>query len=250
MESERIKTTISVIVPIFNEATTIVSLLNYLKKAGTSNAILETIVVDGGSTDNSLFLIANRTDITIIRSDKGRARQMNTGAQNAKGTVLYFLHADSYPPIGFDDEILLKIEAGKKAGCFRMKFDSNHWWLILMSLFTQLNSKRCRGGDQSLFVTKDIFLELGGFDEKYTIYEDNDFTNRLYDTVGFTVIQKWLTTASRLYKKQGVFKLQFHFMVIHYKKRTGANPESLYAYYCKYIKNTDLSQSQIHDHHS
>ena len=69
---------------------------------------------------------------------------------------------------------------GNLAGCFKMKFDSNHWWLKLASWFTQYRWRACRGGDQSQFITKNLFKSLGGFDERFTVYEDNDLINKLY----------------------------------------------------------------------
>ena len=81
--------------------------------------------------------------------------------------MLYFLHADSVPPKNFDQYILDAIHKGSKAGCFKMKFDSSHWWLKLAGWFTQFNWKSCRGGDQSLFVDKKAFENLGGFNEGF-----------------------------------------------------------------------------------
>ena len=250
MESQRIDNPlITIIIPIFNEAKTIVTLVKYLRKASTNNPNFEIIVVDGGSTDTSVTLLSEIPNIQVIHSQKGRAIQMNTGARFATGEILYFLHADSFPPQDFDTAITQAVKNGKKAGCFRMKFDSNHWWLLLMSFFTQCNSKRCRGGDQSLFVTKKTFQKLGGYNEDYKIYEDNDFTNRLYDSVGFTVIKKWLTTSARRYEEHGVFRLQYHFLKIHIMKKKGRHPDSLYAYYQKHIKNTGRSQKPTLEKH-
>ena len=70
------------------------------------------------------------------------------------------------------------MEQGNLAGCFCMKFDKNHWWLNLMGYFTKFNHKSCRGGDQSLFVEKELFKDIGGFDESYIVYEDNDIIKK------------------------------------------------------------------------
>ena len=86
---------------------------------------------------------------------------MNAGASVAKGEILYFLHADSFPPEGYDQYIIDEVAKGNDAGCFRMRFDSNHWWLRLASWLTQFSWRACRGGDQSQFITKKLFEELG-----------------------------------------------------------------------------------------
>ena len=238
---------ISIIIPILNEAETIENLLYHLIRNLSKENISEIIIVDGGSTDGSVEIIntfisgcnplntLKDSHITCILSEKGRAKQMNFGAKHVTGKVLYFLHADSFPPKNFDKYILETVKKGSEAGCFIMKFDSQHWWLKLAGLLTKLNWKACRGGDQSLFITKALFNKIGGYNENFTIYEDNEFIAKLYKIKQFTVIQKWLTTSARRYKTNGVWKLQYHFMVIYLKKWLGASPENLHAYYKKHV---------------
>ncbi|MGE5944890.1 MAG: TIGR04283 family arsenosugar biosynthesis glycosyltransferase [Flavobacteriales bacterium] len=226
---------ISIIIPILNEAENIGNLINYLSVNATKKNISEIIVVDCGSTDGSQHIVSKFPQATLLSSEKGRAKQMNFGTRHTSGNILYFLHADSFPPKDFDQLIIEKIEKGHHAGCFRMQFDSNHWWLKLAGWFTQFNWKVCRGGDQSLFITKELFNDLGGYNETYIICEDYILINKLYERTPFTVINKKLKTSARLYEKHGVFKLQYHFWVIHIKKWFGANAEKLYKYYKKHI---------------
>jgi rSAM/selenodomain-associated transferase 2 len=226
---------ISIIIPILNEAETISNLLNHLIKNSTKENISEIIIVDGGSTDSSQNEISKYQNITLLNSPKGRAKQMNSGAKHATGTILYFLHADSFPPKNFDTHILNEIQKGNSAGCFRMKFNSNHLWLKLAGWLTKLPFKFCRGGDQSQFITKLLFNEIGGFDENFIIYEDNDLISKLYKINQFVVIQKWLVTSARCYNKNGIMKLQWHYWTIHIKKFFGASPQELNQYYKKYI---------------
>lgn len=251
---------ISIIIPILNEAENIVTLLQHLTTNSSNKNIAEIIVVDGGSIDGSqnivnTFITLNaspsaseaseeksqivldraRPDIILLVSEKGRAKQMNLGAKKASGTILYFLHSDSFPPKNFDKHIINEVSKNNLAGCFKMKFDNNHWWLRLASWLTHFRWRACRGGDQSQFITKTLFDEIGGFDESYIIYEDNILINELYKRKQFMVIQKWIITSARLYERKGIWTLQYHFWTIYVKKWLGASPEGLYDYYKKHI---------------
>lgn len=236
---------ISIIIPILNEAKIIENLLNHLLENSSKKNIAEIIIVDGGSIDNSQNIVSlffkkhskfsKEKKFCLLESSKGRAKQMNTGFEHASGNILYFLHADCFPPKDFDKHIINEVKAGNLAGCFRLQFNNNHWWLRLASWLTQFHWRACRGGDQSQFITKKLFENIGGFDENYTIYEDNILINELYKRKQFTVINKKLITSARRYEKHGIWKLQYHFWAIYVKKWLGASPEELFVYYKKYI---------------
>ncbi len=226
---------ISIIIPIFNEADAVGRLLSYMIENSSYQHIQEIIFVDGGSTDHSVEIIKSNSNVKLVQSEKGRAKQMNAGAKNAKGDILYFLHCDSFPPQDFDFLILESIANGNLAGCFRMKFDYAHPVLLVSQWFTRFNHISCRGGDQSLFIQKKLFEKLKGFNENYIIYEDNEIIKRLYVENQFVVISKYITTSARRYKINGVWRLQYHFAVIHLKKWLGASPDNLLSYYKKHV---------------
>ncbi len=231
------KLKITIIIPILNEAATIGQLLSHLvDSVKDKNNLQEIIVVDGGSIDTSRKVVAQiskRYDVEIkwLSSKKGRAVQLNTGAKTAKGEILYFLHADSFPPQYFDQDIIQEVKKGNNAGCFRMKFDSNHIWLRFLGWLTQFESKRCRGGDQSQFITKKLFKEVDGYDESYIVYEDNDLVDRLFAINQFVIIPRYVITSARRYREVGVWRLQYHFLNIHMRRWMGASSEDLYRYY-------------------
>ena len=231
---------LSIIIPALNEADNITNLLQHLVDSSTTTNITDISVIDGGSTDGTQEAVSNffadGYKIQLIPSEKGRAKQMNTGAKNSKGDVLYFLHAVSFPPKHFDTYIIEEIQKDNLAGCFRMQFDNNHWWLRLASWLTQFSWRACRGGDQSQFITRALFKEIGGFDESFIIYEDNILINELYERKEFVVINKKLQSSARLYEERGVWYVQYHFWTIYVKKWLGADANELFSYYCKHIR--------------
>jgi rSAM/selenodomain-associated transferase 2 len=225
---------ITIIIPVLNEASTILKIYNYLLH-NQSGYVEDILFIDGGSSDETLKIIKDNK-LHYFQSEKGRAKQMNFGAQNAKSAILYFLHVDSFPPKNYDQWIVNEIESGYKSGCFKMKFDTKHWLLDFCGWLTKFNFKICRGGDQSLFITKKLFNELEGFDEQSSIYEDNELIHRIYQKTSFKVIQNTLTTSSRRYLKNGIYALTFHFGVIHLLYALGFSKKRLVNYYQKNIK--------------
>ena len=74
---------ISIIIPTYNEESTIERLMETLEPL---NERCEILFVDGGSTDGTLALLKDR--YPVIQSPKGRAKQMNKGAK--KAVEMYF----------------------------------------------------------------------------------------------------------------------------------------------------------------
>lgn len=225
---------ISIIIPVLNEEVSIGSILTYLKNNSSFKNIKEILVVDGGSTDDTLA-IASQSNCKVILSAKGRAKQMNFGAKHAKGDILYFLHVDTLPPKNFDTSIIEAVMKGSSTGCFQMKFDSKSRFLSFFAWFSRVNHKLCRGGDQSLFITKALFQKSDGFNEDYVVYEDNEFIGRLYEMGPFKILPRHVKTSARRYEERGEIVLQYHFGMIHLKNYLGAGPEQLHDYYKRKI---------------
>lgn len=225
---------ISIIIPVLNEADAIANILSYLKLNSSSKNIKEILFVDGGSTDSTNSIVLNE-GARILKTKKGRAKQMNFGAQKATGEILYFLHVDTLPPKNFDQYIIESVLHQNEVGCFQMKFDSDSKFLNFFAWFTRMNWKLCRGGDQSLFITKNLFKKSRGFNEDYIIFEDNEFIHRLYKMTNFTILPRHVKTSARRYQERGVFALQYHFGMIHLKNFLGAGPDKLYDYYKRKI---------------
>jgi glycosyltransferase involved in cell wall biosynthesis len=122
---------ISIIIPILNEVDAIHRILSHIENSISQTIDSEIIVVDGGSQDGSQKEVLKHAKALLISSEKGRAIQLNAGAKVATGSILYFLHCDSFPPNNFDLLILDEVQKSNLAGCFRMKFDFNHPVLII-----------------------------------------------------------------------------------------------------------------------
>lgn len=229
------KAGISIIVPIYNEAKRLPKFISILFGALESHQH-QIIFVDGGSTDDSCKIIQASPNCSLLKSKKGRALQMNAGAKNALHTLLYFIHVDCTPPQGFDQILLNKYNAENKAGCFQMQFDHDHFALKWAALATKYNTRFCRSGDQSLFVEKQLFMQLKGFNEHYTVCEDVELIDRLYQATNFIVLPQKIITSARRFKENGVWRLHFHHGLIHLMRYAGIGPKQLYRYYLRFVK--------------
>jgi rSAM/selenodomain-associated transferase 2 len=197
----------SIIIPTYNEAGQIAHTISQTRAANYRHEA-EIIVVDGASADNTIK-IAQQWGATVVRSErKGRAAQMNKGAAIAKHDILYFLHADSIPPNDFTSQILNACTKGVKSGCFRLAFDYDHWFLKANAWFTRFNVNAVRFGDQSLFVTKEVFENAGGFREDLLMMEDQEIIHRLKKYGRFSVLNEYVVTSARKYLDNGVYKMQ------------------------------------------
>ena len=227
------KPEISIIVPVFNEINFINDFISHLKS--TCQTPQEIIIVDGESTDGTGKLLESLTDISVFQTKTGRANQMNFGAKIAKTSLLYFVHVDSILPQNFDTLILNSYKKKKVAGCFRLKFDKANWLLKLAAAGSKWNHLLCRGGDQSLFISKNKFDMLNGFDPRYKVCEDIEFIKKLYKNKCFIVLPQTLTTSSRRFYENGIIYLLFHFGVLHFLHYLGVKPIFLNKYYSQYV---------------
>ncbi len=204
---------ISIIIPTFNEADQIAETISKTLAANGDHQI-EIIVADGGSTDETVSIAGNCKATIVLSNQKGRAAQMNKGASVAKADVLYFLHADSIPPKNFTGTILNAVNKNFSSGCFRLSFDHSHWFLKANAWFTRFNVNAVRFGDQSLFVTKDVFQKIGGFREDLLMMEDQEIIHRIKKCGKFKVMNDHVTTSARKYLDNGIYRLQAIFFRI------------------------------------
>lgn len=154
---------ISIIIPVYNEASTINKLIDNLEQFKDH---CEIIFVDGGSKDKTCKIIEEKHRL-VYSPQKGRCHQMNYGASLANGEILLFLHADSLLPKDALHQIQEIILKDYKVACFKIRFQSRS---ILMKICGFMSNVRVKlrniaFGDQGIFISRRYFYELGGFPE-------------------------------------------------------------------------------------
>ncbi len=229
---------LSIVIPTFNEAACISETISYLQKSLGEREV-QILVSDGGSTDGTLAIAQLAGAEALLSPQKGRAAQMNFGAAQTTGDVLYFLHADTLPPADFYTHIETALAQGADCGCYRMRFDTNHWFLKANAWFTRFNIPFFRFGDQSLFLRRQAFEQVGGFKEDHIVMEDQDFVRRLSKKNRFVVLPQIITTSARKYLENGVYRTQGTFFVIYMGYQLGFSQARLLRLFRRLLPRQD-----------
>jgi rSAM/selenodomain-associated transferase 2 len=217
---------ISIIIPVFNEAENIGKLVKYLKRFG-KDTLMEIIVVDGGSSDHTMSTAYDAGAKSVISPEKGRAAQMNYGASLAKSDLLYFVHADTLPPETYISDISNAVETGFDLGRYLSTYDSKSCLLILNAVLSRLDTFGGMGGDQTLFITKDLFQKTGGFDGTMKIMEEFEFCARARKQGKYKIIKKPVLISARKYDTNGWLTVQKANYTIVKMYQKGASQESM-----------------------
>jgi rSAM/selenodomain-associated transferase 2 len=204
---------ISIVIPAFNEAATIRETIQYLRRSSSAENVAEIIVVDGRSTDKTAE-VAAQSGAVVVSSARGRAIQLNTGAMRTHGGILYFVHADTRPPRGFDTAIIEAVKEGYAAGSFRLAFDDPHPLLRVVAWFSRFKHRWCRAGDQSLFILRSRFQEVGMYRTSYFIMEDVEIISRIQKRCTFTVVPYRIISSARKYRQRGILRLQAAYIIL------------------------------------
>lgn len=219
---------ISIIIPTYNEENNISDLLCHLKIGLGTESDAEILVIDGGSTDNTISVVEELGIRCISSKRKGRAAQMNVGAEQSKGDILYFVHADTRPPLSFLEDIKLALSEGYSSGCYRYTFDCYPNPLLKINAYcTRFDRIMCRGGDQTLFIARTLFNKLGGFREDFMIMEDYDLIQKIQRESSFKIIQKDAIVSSRKYDDNGYFRVQIANLTVFMMYFWGSSQEQM-----------------------
>ncbi len=219
---------ISIIVPTLNEADN----LPILQPAAA--VVKELIVVDGGSTDDTVQ-IAQELDFRVIEEvgSGGRGAQLNAGAKNASAPLILFLHADTQLPSGFQDAVIRCLsDPDTVLGAFSLKVDGGNTALKFIAKCANIRSRflQIPYGDQSFFLRKNTFTELGGFPE-LPIMEDFIFVRQAKKKGKIRTLPQTVTTSARRWQRLGPVHTTLinQFVILGYY--LGVKPEKLAAFY-------------------
>jgi rSAM/selenodomain-associated transferase 2 len=221
---------ISVVIPSWRDTTNLALLLPAL---ATQERVGEIIVVDA-SGEGQAEEVALRSGATFIAcAAPNRGEQMNLGAAASSGDVIVFQHCDTC----LDDSHLGAIQRALAdprvvGGAFFRKFDGRHprlMWLEAVARFLNQHGGTLYG-DQSIFVRREVFEQLGGF-AKIPLMEDVEFSRRLRGAGQIAVLDPPVESSARRHLRKGAWRttIQNGLFIVLYK--LGVSPHRLHRWY-------------------
>ena|SRR5438128_1061495 len=227
---------ITIIIPTLNEASEIGRTLDRLQLLTGS---FEIIVVDGGSTDETLEF-AKSKGVTVITTERGRGIQLHAGALAATGRILWFLHADSIPPPGALSEICRELsDESIPGGNFALKFDGDSYASAFMNLFyDKIRYFGLLYGDSGIFVRRDIYQQIGGF-KPMPLFEDLEFARRLKKHGKLVRLNATITTSSRRFDSRPFLPVFTRWVLYQCLYWIGVSPSRLARSYHPIRRQTD-----------
>ena len=200
---------LSIIVPVLNEARGICQTLQALAPLRARG--VQVIVVDGGSTDDTVQqarLVCDAAAWQVIESPAGRAAQMNAGAKLASAATLLFLHADTVLPAAADTLVARALNRGiPQWGRFDVRIAGKHRMLRVVAAFMNRRSRwsGIATGDQALFMTRTAFDQVGGFPPQ-ALMEDIEISKRLLQFSRPACLAARVVTSGRRWETRGVWR--------------------------------------------
>lgn len=224
---------VSIVIPVKNEQAIIRDALLALQAYRQQGH--ELILVDGGSTDETKSLAVNLYD-RLLECRPGRARQMNAGAQQARGEILLFLHADSRLPENAINIIIKRFdrENSKVWGRFDVRLSGSHPLFSLIAFFMNLRSclTGIATGDQAMFVQRSAFIKLAGFPDM-PLMEDIQLSRNLLALSRPICVREKVTSSSRRWEKKGIVRTILLMWYLRLAYFLGKSPDELSRIYTR-----------------
>ncbi len=228
----RVNSMLSIIIPVWNEAEqieTVLQPLQYLRQQGH-----EVILVDGGSEDATRLIAGPWVD-HLLQVPRGRAQQLAAGARQAKGDWLWFLHGDTEVSAEVMAAILHVVQNGiGRWGRFDVRLSGRRWPLRIIERMLNLRS-RLSGiatGDQAMFMHRDLYAAAGGWPQ-IPLMEDVAMSLALKRTTRPLCLYEQVITSSRRWERHGILSTVLLMWRLRLAYALGADPHKLAARYAE-----------------
>ncbi|MCH2456718.1 MAG: TIGR04283 family arsenosugar biosynthesis glycosyltransferase [Henriciella sp.] len=222
---------LSVIIPTLQAAEDLPQCLASLMPGAEAGLIREVLLSDGGSRDATAH-IADAAGASIIQSERGRGKQLATGAKAARGEWLLFLHADTSLTRDWVERVRDHMaNAPGKAAFFTLAFRSDHPMAKHVAARANRRAKLLGlpYGDQGLLVPRSLYEETGGYKDM-PLMEDVALV-RAIGRRRLSMLSAEARTSAAKYERDGWRKRSWKNAWLITRYLLGASPEKLAAAY-------------------
>ncbi len=218
---------VSIVIPVFNESACLnknIASFSHLK-----SPLSEIIFVDGGSTDDTVSRLRS-VGHRVVSSKKGRANQMNVGADYAAGKSVLFLHADVSVPENFLS--VLPLIPGHSWGFFKIRLRNARWIYRVISAGINMRARvfGVATGDQGIFVDRKVFNQLKGF-PAIALMEDIALSRILKKQKHPKIVDAYLDVSARRWEQRGIIKTVLLMWGLQFAYALGVSPDRLAGWY-------------------
>lgn len=227
---------VCVIVPTLDEGGQIIP---WLKSLANKHAIDQCVVVDASERSDIAAIqdkVMQDKELSFVQyvaaNKKGRAQQMNQGADIATGQGFVFLHADTTLPDNAIDQIRKGLQVGWHWGRFDICFDNSSWIYRLIAKFMNVRSRRTAvaTGDQAIFMSRAAFDIVRGFDNM-ALMEDIAISKKLRNIGAPLCLESCVITSARRWEKNGVVKTIVLMWTLRFAYWLGISTDKLVKWY-------------------
>lgn len=200
---------VSVVIPVMDERDRLPTLLAHLRQSADIHGDSLQIIVAISNRDTAEYTDLQSSFPYVLWLDQAgmsRAEQMNAGVQSASGDVLWFVHADVLPHMQSIGAIQQALQDYHRYGWFSYRFDKKDWRLSVNAWCTRFDGPHAGGGDQCIWVEKDLFLQIGQY-QQIPIMEDFDLIRRLRQIAAPAVLRQSAIVSARKYQTNSYWKV-------------------------------------------
>lgn len=193
-------TGISFIVPAFNEERELAATLTAITMVGDALSITyEIVVADDGSTDDTLSIAREHGARVITKHHRQIAATRNSGAGIARGKLFIFVDADTIINKDVVQAALEALADGAVGGGARVRMSGALplYGRLILPLLLKTYPLTGWAAGCFMFCTRQVFEEIGGFDEKYFGAEEIVFSKALQQKGPFIILNESVQSSAR-----------------------------------------------------
>lgn len=192
---------VSIVIPVLNGERYINQCISSLRGQDYSKDHFEVIVVDNGSTDNSVKLLKSLNIPVFFRKERGRSKALNLGVKNAKGEIICTIDISCVAEPDFIENVVLSFNdehVGCVAGEIKLLTDQNSKIIEFQNRNNYMSPMHAKNRKNIPYLPyadganasfrKEVFERIGLFDEDFFKAADVEICYRMLILTDYKIV--------------------------------------------------------------